>query len=108
MAARDSAGSAGRRRLYEVTNTGKVPDRLVGGTLDHARRFEVHETTMTDNVMRMRPLSAGLEIKPGETIELKPGSYHIMGVDLDGGYRQGQTAWGIRPTCAQATVRLGS
>jgi copper(I)-binding protein len=74
----------------KITNTGKVPDRLVGGTLDHARRFEVHEMTMVDNVMRMRPLSVGLEVRPGETVELKPGSYHIMGVDLDGGYKKGQ------------------
>jgi copper(I)-binding protein len=78
----------------KITNTGRSLDRLVDGTLDRARRFEVHETTMVDNVMRMRPLSAGLEIKPGETLELKPGGYHIMGMDLDGGYQQGQTVRG--------------
>ena len=26
----------------------------------------------------MRPLPAGLEIKPGATVELKPGSFHMM------------------------------
>jgi periplasmic copper chaperone A len=30
----------------------------------------------------MRPVKGGLEIKPGETVELKPGSFHIMFVDL--------------------------
>jgi copper(I)-binding protein len=33
-------------------------------------------------VMRMRQLKSGLEIKPGETVELKPGSFHLMFVDL--------------------------
>jgi len=78
----------------KIANTGRTSDRLVGGTLDHARRFEIHETTMVDNVMRMRPLSGGLEIKPGEIVELKPGSYHIMGMDLGGGYKEGQKVKG--------------
>jgi periplasmic copper chaperone A len=33
-------------------------------------------------VMKMRPVSGGLEIKPGETVELKPGSFHLMILDL--------------------------
>jgi len=28
--------------------------------------------------MRMRPVSAGVVINPGETVELKPQSFHIM------------------------------
>jgi copper(I)-binding protein len=77
-----------------ITNTGKQPDRLVGGSIDLARRFEVHEMTMVDNVMRMRPLQNGLEIKPGATVELKPGGYHVMAMELTGGYSQGQTVKG--------------
>jgi copper(I)-binding protein len=30
----------------------------------------------------MRPVKGGLEIKPGETVELKPGSFHVMFVGL--------------------------
>jgi copper(I)-binding protein len=33
---------------------------------------------MEGSVMKMRELSDGLEIPPGATVELKPGSYHIM------------------------------
>jgi periplasmic copper chaperone A len=32
--------------------------------------------------MKMRPVSGGLEIKPGETVELKPSSFHLMIMDL--------------------------
>jgi copper(I)-binding protein len=42
-----------------------------------------------NNVMKMRRLDDGLEIKPGETVELKPGSFHLMMMGLDGGYVEG-------------------
>lgn len=80
--------------FMSITNTGDQPDRLVGGTLDQAGRFEMHETTMVDNVAKMRPLAKGLEIGPGKTVELKPGGYHIMGLDLLRGYEEGQAVKG--------------
>jgi copper(I)-binding protein len=88
------AGAKVAAGYMKIINTGKEADRLIGGTIDHAGRFEVHEMTMVNNVMRMRPLPNGLEIKPGETVELKPGGYHIMGLDLQGGYMEGQTVKG--------------
>jgi copper(I)-binding protein len=78
----------------KIINKGPAPDRLLGGTLDRARRLEIHEMTMIDNVMRMRPLPNGIEIKPGETVELKPGGYHIMGMELQGRFTEGQTVKG--------------
>lgn len=65
-----------------ITNTGTTPDRLIGGTAEGAKRFEIHEMSMTDGVMRMRELKDGVEIPAGATIELKPGSYHVMMMDL--------------------------
>jgi copper(I)-binding protein len=65
-----------------ITNTGNAPDRLVGGSTDIARRFEVHEVSMTNGVMKMRALPKGIEIKPGRSVEFKPGSYHVMFVGL--------------------------
>jgi periplasmic copper chaperone A len=38
---------------------------------------------MVDNVMKMRELTNGLELKPGQTVELKPGSYHLMFIGLE-------------------------
>ena len=65
-----------------IKNTGTEPDRLVGGSTPVAGKFEVHEMTMDKGVMKMRPLANGLEIKPGETVELKPESFHIMMMGL--------------------------
>lgn len=61
-----------------ITNTGAESDRLVGGTSPLAARVEVHEMSTTDGVMRMRTIEDGLEIRPGGTVELKPGSFHLM------------------------------
>jgi copper(I)-binding protein len=66
----------------KITNTGSAPDRLLSGSSDVAPTFEVHEMTMEKDVAKMRPVKGGLEIKPGETVELKPGSFHVMFVGL--------------------------
>jgi periplasmic copper chaperone A len=66
----------------KITNTGTAPDRLVGGSSPIAGRFEVHEMSMDNGVMKMRPVKDGLVIAPGQSVELKPGSYHVMLHDL--------------------------
>lgn len=74
----------------KLSNTGATPDRLVGGSSEISGRFEIHEMSMDNGVMRMRPLRNGLEIKPGQTVELKPGSYHVMFLDLKKPLQQGE------------------
>jgi copper(I)-binding protein len=64
-----------------IKNNGSTADRLVGGSIDIADRFQLHAMTMEDGVAKMRELS-GVEIKPGQTVEFKPGGSHIMFVDL--------------------------
>jgi copper(I)-binding protein len=75
----------------KVVNHGTEPDRLVSVTApDRSDKVEIHEMSMADGVMVMRPLPAGLEIKPGETVELKPGSYHLMFQDLKAPIKEGE------------------
>jgi copper(I)-binding protein len=66
----------------KITNSGATPDRLVGGSSEVSSRFEVHEMSIDNGVMRMRPVGNGIEIKPGQTVELKPSGYHVMFVGL--------------------------
>jgi copper(I)-binding protein len=66
----------------KITNTGTTPDRLVSGSSNVGKRFEIHEVSMDGGVMKMRELKAGLDIAPGATVEFKPGSYHVMFVDI--------------------------
>jgi copper(I)-binding protein len=74
----------------KIRNTGTEPDRLVGGSISFAQRLEVHSMTMEQGVMKMREVKDGLEIKPGETAELKPGGYHVMFVGLKEPLKQGE------------------
>ena len=73
-----------------ITNKGSVPDRLVGGSVAVASRFEVHRMAMENGVMIMRPVEGGLEIKPGQSVELKPGSFHVMLMGLKQPLEKGQ------------------
>jgi periplasmic copper chaperone A len=72
-----------------ITNTGTEPDRLVGGSTDIAKSFQVHEMKMDGGVMKMRELAGGLEIKPGQTVTLDPSGYHVMFVGLKDQLKQG-------------------
>jgi len=75
----------------KITNNGTAADRFIGAKSDTADHVEIHEMSMSDGVMKMRPLPNGLEIKPGETVELKSGGYHLMFMDLKQPLKQGDT-----------------
>ena len=77
-----------------ITNKGTAPDRLVGGSTSAASGFEVHSMVMEQGVAKMRPVEGGLEIKPGETVELKPGSFHVMLMGLKQPLQKGEKVKG--------------
>jgi copper(I)-binding protein len=60
-----------------VENTGSQSDRLISVSSPVAGVADLHEMKVDAGVMRMRGVAA-LEVKPGETLELKPGGYHVM------------------------------
>ena len=75
-------GAAIGAGYLKITNNGTAPDRLLGGSSEAAKSFELHVMSMENGVMKMRPVEGGIEIKPGETVEFKPESYHAMFVGL--------------------------
>lgn len=62
--------------------TAKEGSRLVGASSPVAGVTEVHEMKMDGNVMKMRAVEGGLELPAGKTVELKPGGFHVMLMDL--------------------------
>lgn len=78
----------------KITNSGAVSDRLTGGSFAHAGKVEVHEMSHEGGMMRMRQLPRGLEIAPGQSVELRPGGYHLMFMDLKQGIVAGQNVKG--------------
>ena len=61
--------------------TAKVGTQLVGVSSPVAGVGEVHEMKMDGDIMKMRAVPA-LDLPAGKTVELKPGSYHVMLMDL--------------------------
>ena len=64
--------------------------RLVGAQSPVASVVEVHEMAMDGGVMKMRAVKA-LDLPAGKTVELKPGGYHVMLMDLKGQIKDGDT-----------------
>lgn len=61
--------------------TAKKATRLVGVKADLTGSAEVHEMKMDKDVMKMQAVKA-LDLPAGQTVALKPGSYHVMLMDL--------------------------
>jgi copper(I)-binding protein len=83
-------GSTVAGAYLTIVNKGTSPDRLVGGSMEGAAQFQVHQMIEEGGVARMRPVEGGLEIKPGDTVELKPSGYHVMVMGLQKPLGQGQ------------------
>lgn len=61
--------------------TSAAQGRLVAVESQAAKHVEVHEMAMQDNVMKMRQVP-GIDLPAGKAVELKPGGYHVMLIDL--------------------------
>lgn len=75
------AGARVAGGFMTITNSGAA-DRLVSGTATVAGRVEVHEMAVNNGVMTMRELAGGLPIPENGSVTLKPGSFHVMFMDL--------------------------
>ena len=62
--------------------TAPAATTLIGVSTPVAGVAEIHEMKMDGDVMRMRPLPKGLELPAGKAVQLKPGGYHLMLMDL--------------------------
>ena len=73
------AGQKATGMFGQITST--AGGKLVSASSPVAGVVEVHEMVMDGNVMKMRAV-AGLELPAGKAVELKPGGYHVMLLDL--------------------------
>jgi len=73
-----------------IDNKGGGADRLVAVSADVSTTVELHTMTMDGDVMRMREVSA-IEVPAGQTIELKPGGFHIMFMGLKAPLKAGSS-----------------
>ncbi len=80
--ARATPGGARTGAVYmTIVNHGATDDRLVAASTPVAGAAQIHEMSMDNGVMKMRPIPA-LDVKPGATVALAPGGYHVMLLNL--------------------------
>ncbi len=72
----------------KLANKGPV-DRLVSATSPAAGSVEIHSMSMEGDVMKMRQVDA-IELATGQTVELKPGGYHLMLMGLKAPLKVGE------------------
>lgn len=62
--------------------------RLIEVRSSAAATVELHKMEMVDNVMKMRAVPA-LDLPAGKAVELNPGGYHVMLIDLKSQVKEG-------------------
>ncbi len=67
--------------FFVVENAGATADKLVAVASPMAGSAEIHQMAIEGGVMKMRAVHA-LDVPPGGKLELKPGGYHVMLLDL--------------------------
>jgi len=74
--ARATPGGAEAAAAY-VTLDAPAGDRLTAVSTPAAQKAGIHEMSMDNGVMKMRPVDS-VDLPPGQKVTLKPGGYHIM------------------------------
>lgn len=74
-----------------VENDGDADDLLVAARSDVCTATELHESSMEDGVMSMRPVTGGIAVPAGERVVLEPGGLHVMCVGPTAPFAAGTT-----------------
>ena len=77
-----SAGTEVGAAYLEIKNLGSKPVRFLGATTEIAERVEIHSMSMTNGIMRMRPLDKGLVVAGRKSALLNRTGLHLMLIGL--------------------------
>jgi len=75
--------------FLKIENKGTA-DQLVSASSPVAGEVQLHEMSMDGNVMKMRQVK-DIAVPANGAVELKPGGYHLMFLNLKGPFNAGQT-----------------
>ncbi len=76
--------------FMRIENKGNVPDQLLSASSSAAGEVQLHEMGMEGNVMKMRQVK-DIAVPANGTVELKPGGFHLMFLNLKGPFVAGET-----------------
>ncbi len=91
MKSESGGGGSGNGAVYaELVNSGNAPDALIGAASDAAAVTEIHESYQQMNMMMMRRIDK-IDVPAGGKVEMKPGGYHIMLLNLTRDLKPGES-----------------
>lgn len=85
---RAAGANANGAAFMRLRNGGVQPDRLISASTPVARVVELHTVIREGDAMRMRPVQ-DIAVAPGQTVELRPGGFHVMLIGLNAPLAQG-------------------
>jgi copper(I)-binding protein len=86
------APTGGTGGVFLTIQGGSAGDALLSAAYPAAERVELHRTTAgEDGMMQMAQIDR-LEVRPGGSVQLEPGGYHLMLINLSQPLVAGQTA----------------
>jgi copper(I)-binding protein len=85
-----ATGQAVGGGFLTITNRGAAEDRLISGSSPVAAEVQLHNMIVDNGVMRMRQVEGGIAVPAKGSLQLRPGSYHIMFMGLKRQLRQGE------------------
>ena len=85
------AGASTGAVYLTITNKSQEMDRLLSLSSDVADKLQIHEMKVVNGVMEMREVTGGLPVAANSSLELKPGSYHVMLIGLKKPLKAGET-----------------
>ncbi|MBG1232264.1 copper chaperone PCu(A)C [Aestuariivirga litoralis] len=77
-----------------IDNKGSTDDKLISVTVEGVPTVMIHDMKMVGDVMKMDELKDGLPIPAGQTVEVKPKSFHIMLMGLKSQFMEGEEVKG--------------
>ena len=89
MKGNSTAGSGNGAVYLTIVNPGSVSDDVIAASSDVAETAELHESYEESGMTMMRPIIK-LRIPAGGKLEMKPGGYHIMLINLKRELKAGQ------------------
>lgn len=90
MESSDAKAGTGNSAVYAtLVNPRKESDALIAAATDVAGAVEIHESYQDAGMMMMRPVKK-IDVPAGKKVELKPGGYHIMLLNLKRELEPGQ------------------
>ncbi|WP_112664281.1 copper chaperone PCu(A)C [Microvirga flavescens] len=89
-----------------IKNEGDTEDRLIAVSAEIAGRTEIHEMAVNNGTMTMRHLPNGIAVPAKGSVTFKPGSYHLMLMDLKKPIKEGEAFQGTLTFEKAGTVQV--